>query len=114
METKETPSPSTVIELILLMETGRSVSDDHWEEIDTAHIAIWEKAKKLFRVYEYKDDTGTTRIEFDWAPVLVRLRQHFRIMTLLFDPTIENSTKMALRFRKRLTSHRVAVRACVW
>ncbi len=86
---------------MLLMRIGRSISDDNWEEIDAAHITIWEKAKSLFRVFEHKHGTGTIRIEFDWSPVLARLRQHYRIMSQIFDPRVKKKDEKVLRFPQR-------------
>jgi hypothetical protein len=99
MELEASLPSSTVIELVLLMGTGRSISDDHWEEIDAAHIDVWEKAKSLFHVREYKNDTSTIRIELDWGPVLVRLRQRFQTMSRIFDPAVKN--KELIRFPQR-------------
>jgi hypothetical protein len=90
---------SSLIELIILMQTGRSISDDHWEEIDAAHIKVWQKAKVLLRVREYTNDAVTIRIEIDWSPTLARLRLHYRTMSRLTNPAVRD--KKNIRFPRR-------------
>src|SRR5690606_27125960 len=87
------------LELVLLLQTGRSLSDDFWQDIETAHIDVWEKACRVLCSREYKTSGGSIRLSFDWRPVVARLRQHYRTMEKLYDPNF--SERERLRFPRR-------------
>lgn len=80
-----TPTTST-IDFVLLIDTPRPVTDDCWEVLDPADLATWEAAQRLFRRREYDDEHGRVCIEFDWNPLLVRLRQNYQRTCRVHDP----------------------------
>jgi hypothetical protein len=80
MPSERTSSRTDTIELVVLMQPSRSISDDHWEEIDASHIEVWRRAASFFKSYEYTSTKQSVRIEFDWKPIVRRLRQHFSFM----------------------------------
>lgn len=102
---------SREVDLIVSMSTGRSISDDHWEEIDAAHIEIWTQVKKLFLIRDSKHDGTAVHISFDWSPVLTRLRRHYKIMQRIYDPAVSAAEKNAIRFPR--TPIRVKCKATV-
>jgi len=90
MPRKTTPLRTETIELVLLMQPSRSISDAYWEEIDAAHIEVWKKAAVLFKSYTYDSEKRSVRIEFDWKPLLRRLRQFFSVMRRIRAPKIKD------------------------
>lgn len=63
---------------------ARNISDDHWQEIDTAHIKLWTEACDLLRRHEVTSPSGLVTIEIDWQPVVSQLRQHYEVMKRLY------------------------------
>jgi hypothetical protein len=90
MPGKSTSPRTETIELVLLMQPSRSISDAHWEEIDAAHIEVWKKAASLFKSCTYDSEKRSVQIEFDWKPVVRRLRQHFSVMQRIHRPDIKD------------------------
>jgi hypothetical protein len=85
---KSTSAWTETIDLVVLVQPSRSISDDHWEEIDASHIEVWEKADSLFKSYAYDSEKRSVRIEFDWKPIVRRLRQHLSVMRRIHAPDI--------------------------
>lgn len=54
---------------------GRSISDDKWETVDLAHIALWKTATKLLSKHDVSVGNHRYLVEIDWASTL---RQHQR------------------------------------
>ena len=87
---------SETVELVLLMHPSRSISDDHWEEIDALHIEVWRQVAALFSSYQYESDERVVRVKFDWTLVIRRLRETFRIMKRIHDPSIADKYAAAM------------------
>lgn len=94
----------------LLVRPMRSITDDHWDEIETRHIEAWSNAVSLLKTWEYASDQYVITIEADWQPVLNRLRQLYQ-WHLNFEAAVRQRAEVDLRLPRRPV--RVNLRAAV-
>lgn len=102
MESTPTAADRTLVALrgVLVFKPGRSISDDYLEQIETAHILTWEEANRLLNTWQYHQDGRTVAIDFDWQPVITRLRQTYKVRSEI-DQAVARGVEPDLRFPLR-------------
>jgi hypothetical protein len=104
-------SPVTLQYVLVVPMPGRSISDDHWEEIDRSHIEAWQSAVSLLKSRSHSSSQGTVEIQADWRPLVNRLRQNYLALST-FHEAVQNGTA-ALEMLPSRRSVRVPINVAV-
>ncbi len=68
---------------LFLPSAGRSISDEHWQEIDSENIKCWSSACSELRIRSVEYAGAQVSVEFDWTVMLAAQRSHFETMEAL-------------------------------
>ena len=104
---------STIEFIFTTPSYGRSISDDKWETIDPAHIAIWKSAIRLLSKHDVSAGGNKYVVDIDWTPTLRRHERSYAAMQTIYSGK-HNSAEEAFskaHFPQRSSKNRITVTA---
>lgn len=78
VDVSQTDARPTTLSYVLLVNPMRSISDDHWDEIEANHIHAWREATVLLKSWTYSFDRQAVSVSVDWQPVFNRVSQMYQ------------------------------------